>query len=382
MTKPLRALILGSGYAGKGHTEALRSAGVEVVGMAARTPDVVRQVAAELSIPHADIDWRQALAELQPDIVAVGTPGGAHFEPVMAALAQRCHIFCDKPLAATAEEARQIWRKAREMNVKTAYAASYRYQPCALFARELIADGAIGEPWEVECISHYNLNPLIPFGWSHRVELGGGRLNNNFTHKLSIVLHILDGTIVAVNGEARNDMPAAPVVEGIHDFREREAFAPDSTDVGDIEWREANSEWSYTVLARMETKKALRQPVSALFRHGGLHPRFHEDSMAFYGSEGAIHIQGSYAQGPFYLRQRGQDAWEERPVPAANLAGLPDIEDNTQRNWTQLARAFVADIRGEGDSGYQTARDGWIFQEVIEAIRNGQGWTVVPQELA
>jgi predicted dehydrogenase len=382
MTEPLRALILGSGYAGKGHTQALRSVGVEVAGMAARTPDVVKQVTAELTIPHAYTDWRQALADLQPDIVAVGTPGGAHYAPMMAALAQGCHLFCDKPLAATADEARQIYRKAREMGVKTAYAASYRYQPCALLARELVADGAIGEPWEVECISHYNLNRLIPFGWSHRLELGGGRLNNNFTHKLSIVLHVLDGQIVAVNGEARNDMPAAPVVEGVHDFREREAFAPASTDAADMEWREANAEWSYTVLARIEPKRTHRQPVSALFRHGGLHPRFHEDSMTFYGSEGTIYIAGSYAQGPIYLRRRGEEAWEERAVPAAILAGLPDIEDNTQRNWTQLAREFVADIRGEGYSGYQTARDGWIFQEVVEAVRAGQGWTSIPQSLA
>lgn len=378
MSQPLRALVLGSGYAGKGHTQALRAVGVEVIGMAARTATVVKQVAAELSILHAYADWRQALAELQPDIVAVGTPGGAHYEPIMAALAQGCHLFCDKPLAANADEARQIVRKAQKMGVKTAYAASYRYQPCALFARELMADGAIGEPWEVECLSHYNLNPLIPFGWSHRVELGGGRLNNNFTHKLSIVLHVLDGEIVAVNGEARNDMPAAPVVEGVHDFREREAFAPASADAADIEWREANAEWSYTVLARIEPKRAHRQSVSALFRHGGLHPRFNEDSVAFYGSEGAIYIQGSYAQGPLYLRRRGEGTWTERAVPPAILAGLPDIDDNTQRNWTQLAREFVADIRGEGDSGYQTARDGWIFQEVIEAIRSGQGWTPVP----
>jgi hypothetical protein len=42
----------------------------------------------------------------------------------------------------------------------------------------------------------------------------------------------------------------------------------------------------------------------------------------------------------------------------------------------------VADIRGEGYNGYQTARDGWIFQEVIKAIRARQGWTSVPQALA
>ena len=98
MSNPLRALVLGSGFAGQGHAEALRHAGVEIVGMASRTLEVTQQIAREMEIPHATTDWQQALEELQPDIVAVGTPGGAHFEPVMAALDQRCHIYSDKPL--------------------------------------------------------------------------------------------------------------------------------------------------------------------------------------------------------------------------------------------------------------------------------------------
>jgi len=75
--------------------------------------------------------------------------------------------------------------------VKTAYAASFRYMPHVLFAKRLVAEGAIGEPQEVECISHFNLEKDIPFGWSHRAEQGGGRLNNNFTHKLSIVTSVI-----------------------------------------------------------------------------------------------------------------------------------------------------------------------------------------------
>lgn len=376
----LRALILGSGFAGQGHAEALRHWGVEVVGMASRTKAVVERVAAEMAIPYAGTDWAQALTELEPDIVAVGTPGGAHFAPIMAALEQGCHIFCDKPLTTTATEAKQLYQKSHEQGVKTAYAASYRYQPHALLARELVAEGAIGEPQEVECVSHYNLNPLIPFGWSHRVDLGGGRLNNNFTHKLSIVLHVLQGQLLAVNGEARNDMHQVPVVGGVHDFREREQFAPTAAGATELEWREVDAEWSYTVMARIAPQQEHRQPVSALFRHGGLQPRFVQDYVAFYGQEAAIFIVDSYAQGPLYLCRRGQD-WQEIALPAHISQAVPAIEDDTQRNWTQLAGEFVADIRGEGYSGYQTFKDGWIFQEVIAAVRAGQGWTEMPADL-
>jgi predicted dehydrogenase len=78
MAPALRALILGSGFAGKGHALALRDAGVDVVGMVGRTADVIARAAAELAIPHASTDWQGALAALRPNIVVIGTPGGAH----------------------------------------------------------------------------------------------------------------------------------------------------------------------------------------------------------------------------------------------------------------------------------------------------------------
>jgi len=74
----LRALILGSGFAGQCHAEALRYCGVAIEGMASRTEPVVRDVAARMGIPYASADWQQAIEDLQPDVIAVGTPGGVH----------------------------------------------------------------------------------------------------------------------------------------------------------------------------------------------------------------------------------------------------------------------------------------------------------------
>ena len=291
----------------------------------------------------------------------------------MTALEMDCHVFCDKPLAATAAQAKEMADKAAAAGVKTAYAASFRYQPYCLQAGELIAQGAIGEPLEIECISHYGLDPLIPFGWSHLAELGGGRLNNNFTHKLAIVLHMLDGVPILVQGEARNDLLRAPVVEGVHDFRTRGELAPDSADDPDIVWRETDVEWSYTVLAHVATALAGR-PTSAIFRHGGLQPRFQADYIAIYGTAGAIHIGGSYAQGPLHLRQ-GRGDWHELSLPSHIASAVPDIEDDTQRCWTILAQEFVADIREDGESNYLTFADGSMFQQIIEAVRDGRTFT-------
>lgn len=378
MTGKMTALVHGSGFAGKGHAEAFRDSGVEIVGMVSRTREVVDSVAAEMSIPYSGTDWDAALTELRPDIVAIGTPGGAHYEPLLSAIDAGCHIFCDKPLASYAKEARKVWESADKAGVKTAFAASFCYQPHALWAQELVEQGAIGVPLETEFVSHYNLNPLIPFGWSHRIDLGGGRLNNNFTHKLSIALRVLGGNLERVSGDTRNDMKVAPVVEGIHDFRVRGQYVPDTEEDDDLTWNEVDAEWSYTVMASISPREQGADKVSALFRHGGMHPRFKEDSIDFFGSEGAIHINGAYAQGPLFTKERKSD-WKKMDVPKHITESLPRIEDDTQRNWTQLAREFVADIRGEGTSGYQTFRDGWIFQEAIDAVRASSGWAEMPK---
>jgi predicted dehydrogenase len=376
MSNHLRALILGSGYAGEGHTLALRRAGVEVVAMAGRTLSACQATAERLQIPLAGNDYQQLLRDLQPDIVAVGTPGGAHLEQCLAAIDAGCHVLCDKPLATTAPAARQIYQAAQAKGVKTAYAASYRYQPQALYARELVQSGALGQVYEVECVSHYHWPKLMPFGWPHRLDQGGGRLNNNFTHKLAIVQHVVGGEILAAMGETRNDLQRTPIGEKVHDFRDYSKRALTPAQAAQADWAEVDSDWSYTVLVRLGDRAAPAQAVSATFRHSALRFARHADYVAIYGETGVLHVEGAYMQGALYLAHQPA-AWEELPIPDHILQSLPPEEDHSQRNWDQLAREFVADINGDGYVGYQTFRDGWIFQEVIDIARSGQGWTVV-----
>ncbi len=372
MSENLKVLIHGTGYAGQGHAEAFRAESVDVVGIVGRTDSVVRDVASEMHIPFAGTDWGAALEACQPDIVSIGTPGGAHVEPISMAIEQGCHVFCDKPLTESGETSVALYRLARDKGVKTAFAASYRYTPEILHAKRLVAEGVIGEPLEVECISHFNLERNIPFGWSHRREDGGGRLNNNFTHMLSIVTSVIGDTVLAIKGEVRDDLGRAPIVQGVHNFKTRRDFIPDNLEDPSLEWGESNVEWSYTVLARLESKFASR-PVSVLFRHGGLHPRFNEDHIVFYGSEGAIYIKGHYGNGPLFV-YGPEKQWGETELPANIAADVPDVEDDTQRNWQYLVREFVSDIRGAPYKPYPTFREGSQYQQLIDLIRENSGW--------
>ncbi|MEP6342101.1 MAG: Gfo/Idh/MocA family oxidoreductase [Maricaulaceae bacterium] len=375
MSKIIKVLVHGTGFAGQGHTDAFRFAGAKVVGMVGRTDSVVKQVTTDMKIPYAGTDWAQALSDCKPDIVSIATPGGAHVEPIKQAIAAGCHVFCEKPLSADGDTAKELSKLAGKAGVKTAFAASFRYMPEVLHAKRLVADGVIGEPLEVECISHFNLERDIPFGWSHRREDGGGRLNNNFTHKLSIVTSVIGENILSIMGEVRDDMGQAPIVKGVHNFKTRREHIPDDLNDPSLEWGTSNVEWSYNVTAKLQSPFA-KNPVTALFKHGGLHPRFNEDYIAFHGSKGAIYIKGHYGSGPLYVYGASKD-WEEVKLPADIAADVPDVDGDTERNWQYLIREFVKDIKGEPALPYQTFKDGAQYQQLIDIIRQNNSWTDV-----
>lgn len=374
MSEKLKVLVLGTGFAGLGHATAFRAAGAEVVGIVGRTESVVKDVAKTLNIPYSGTDWPLALQECTPDIVSIATPGGAHDIPLLQAMDHGCHAFCDKPLAESAEKTNELYQKSLQKNVKTAFAASFRYMPEIIHAKRLIAAGMIGEPREAEFISHFNLDPAIPFGWSHTKQEGGGRLNNNFTHLISIATYVLGERLLSIGGRVRSDMPKAPIVSGVHNFTERRNFIPKDLNDPTLEWADCDVEWSYTVTADIESDYPAAQPVSVLFQHGGLVPRFNDDHIVFYGSAGAIYIKGHYGSGPLYLHNESGE-WTEQKTPTDILTSLPDINDDTQRNWTHLAHIFVRDIKGETTEPYQSFKDGHHYQTLIDLIRNNKGQT-------
>jgi predicted dehydrogenase len=372
MSKKIRVLVHGTGFAGQGHAEAFRYASAEVVGIVGRTKSIVNQVAREMDIPYAGTDWQQALEDCKPDVVSIATPGGAHVEAIKQAIEFGCHIFCDKPLTESGETAKELYKLAEAKKVKTAFAASFRYMPEILHAKRLVSQGVIGEPLEVECISHFNLERDIPFGWSHRKEDGGGRLNNNFTHMLSIVTSVVGEKILSIMGEVRDDLGKAPIVEGVHNFKTRRDFIPENLDDPSMKWGESNVEWSYNVLAQLESPFA-NKPVSVMFKHGGLHPRFNEDHIVFYGSKGAIYIKGHYGSGPLYLYNENKE-WQEVKLPADIAANTPKVDGDTEKNWRYLIRELVKDINGEEVPPYQTFKEGSQYQQLIDLIRKNDNW--------
>jgi predicted dehydrogenase len=377
MSNRLRAVVFGAGQAGQGHALALRYAGVDITGMTSRTPGGTK-TAETLKIAHFSTDWRRLLSNLKPDIVSVATPGGSHVEMIAAALEAGCHVLAEKPLATTAEDARKLYDLAREKGVKTAYGASFWYQPQALYAKHLVASGQIGHVLEAECVSHLGWPSIMPFGWPHRLEEGGGRLNNGFPHMLAMVQNVLGGEVLSVMGEARYDLKQAPQghPREFHAFARRRMTPKEA---GRWTWSEVDSDWSFTALLRIgNPTRGLEEAVSCTFRHSALRQAWPDDFVAFYGDLGTVHVRGGYMQGGLYLKTDGP-SWEQLGLPTDIQDELPDESNDNLRNWMCLARDFVCDIQGLDVPRYLTFRDGWIYQEAIDAIRTSSGWKALPR---
>jgi predicted dehydrogenase len=393
---PLRAVVVGAGFAGEGHTTAMRYAGVEVVAICARQPDVVRAVAGRLEIAQASTDWHATLERERPDVVCIGTPGGVRDEVIDTAARIGAHVYCDKPLATNAAQARRLFDVVERAGVKHAYAVTHHYDPSVRWIADLVRDGAIGTLREIEGTFRRHLPPLTPFTWYDTVATGGGLLSNAFPHWLAILHTLAGGEMERVMGEARVLRHRAPVVEGLHDFRDRAKATPTPAAAERLEWRACDAENAFSALLRFKAADAntvagdgKAEPVGGVEPAGagrevavslsvsGALAAWPPNGWRLHGDAGSLIAEGQYSYAVFRQAKPGAER-EPLPVPPAYSAALPRAGDEFQNKWAALARQFIADVRGEPHEQYFTFRDGWRFQEAIEAIRSGRGWYAVP----
>jgi predicted dehydrogenase len=379
MTKSLRAVVIGAGFAGEGHTQALRSTGVDVVAMCARQPRVVQSVADRLQVPQASVDWRQTLQTIRPDIVALATPANLRAEVVDVATALSCHLYCDKPLATTAEEAGRLYRLVEHAGVKHAYAATMRCDPSVVWLGELVRSGAIGTLREIEYAFRFSfMSPLSPWTWWLDLASGGGSLNQLLPHTLGMLATITGGMVVRVVGEARPWRVRAPVVPDIHDFRvlftgERN---PTPEEAERLEWRTSDVDGGFSALLTT-TSEGGEIPVSLLASALAVAP-WPSSGWRLYGDEGTLVADGLFPPFDVYRVRDGTAEREPLPVPHRLVDAVPQLGGDSENQWGSLARDFVADVRGERHRPYLTFYDGWRYQEAIDAIRSGRGWSALP----
>ncbi len=148
--KTIKAGIVGAGFIGPAHAEALRRLpGIEVAALAESTQERAAAKAEELGIPRSYGDYRQLLAERDIEVVHICTPNNLHYPQAKAALEAGKHVVCEKPLSMTAKEARELVRLAESSGKVCAVHFNIRYYPLMAHVRALIRGGELGRIYSV-----------------------------------------------------------------------------------------------------------------------------------------------------------------------------------------------------------------------------------------
>ncbi len=189
--------LIGTGFMGKAHALAYRSVRAVMGDVPAvrlellcDTPaDRARQMAAQFGFVRATDDWRALVADPAVDIVAITTPNHLHREIALAAIAAGKHVHCEKPMALTLEDGKQMARAARAAGVRTMVGYNYIHNPAYTHAQRLLREGAIGEVvhfrgWADE---DYQADPDLPWTWRMRsADAGLGALGDLGCHLVAM----------------------------------------------------------------------------------------------------------------------------------------------------------------------------------------------------
>jgi predicted dehydrogenase len=171
--REIKAAVVGTGFIGVVHVEALRRLGIEVTGIVGSSPERAAEKARAAALPAPYPSFEAMLADPDVEVVHLTTPNHLHYEQVRAVLAAGKHVVCEKPLAMNSEETGELLRLAEESGLVHAVNFNIRFYAQNQEARARVQAGGIGD---VRLISGGYLQDwlLLDTDWNWRLDPAAG----------------------------------------------------------------------------------------------------------------------------------------------------------------------------------------------------------------
>jgi predicted dehydrogenase len=246
----VRAAVVGTGFIGMVHVEALRRLGVEVTGIVGSSPERVREKARSHPLPEPYESFEAMLADPRVDVVHITSPNDLHHPQAKAALEAGKHVVCEKPLGLDSTETGELLRLARASGLVHAVNFNIRFYPQCREARERTADGSLGD---VRLVTGSYLQDWLMYDtdWNWRLERErGGALRavgDIGSHWIDLMTYITGCRVASVMADLTTFIPQRRQPTGPVETFAAEAGAPSATVA-----REIDTEDTASILLRFE----------------------------------------------------------------------------------------------------------------------------------
>jgi predicted dehydrogenase len=209
---------LGAGFIGKVHSLAYRGAAaahryagapIELRVIADRDRALAQEAVRQYGWAATAEDWQTVIEDPEVTLFDNAAPNFLHLEPCAAAAAAGKHILCEKPLAPTAAQALEVWRRVAAAGVLHQCAFMYRFIPALQHARELIRGGELGDilHYRSQFLLSFAVDREVPTSWRFdRAVAGAGALGDLGSHHIDMA-RFLVGEIAGVTSLVRTVIP-------------------------------------------------------------------------------------------------------------------------------------------------------------------------------
>jgi predicted dehydrogenase len=221
--KTLNIAMIGDGFIGKAHSNAFHQVGrffevpyaLNLKLVCARDRGKLESFAQQWSWQETTNDWRQAIDRKDIDVVDIAVPNALHAPIALAAAGAGKIVWCEKPLAASLREAREMAAAVgRRPNLVW---FNYRRAPAVAFAKQIIEQGKLGEPYHYRAyyFNQSGTDPSKGKTWRYKKdEAGSGAIGDLLSHSLDTAFY-LNGGIASLSATKHTFMPGREVDDAV-----------------------------------------------------------------------------------------------------------------------------------------------------------------------
>ena len=380
------AAVIGTGFIGTVHVEALRKIGVQVRGVLGSTPERGAERAQTLGVSRAYRSLDELLDDPTVDVVHVTSPNDLHLPQARAVLLANRHVVCEKPLAMSATESQELVTLAAGTGLVNAANFNIRYYPLNQHAHEVVTSGEIGD---VRLVSgrYFQDWLLLESDWNWRLqpERGGAlrAVGDIGSHWLDLMAFVTGHRVAAVMADLATFLHARREPKGPVETYTTEIAA-------DAVSREIGTEDVATILLRFDNGARGAVSISQISagRKNSLHYEIDgsESSMAW-DSEQPDQLWLGHRERPNEILIRnpalmGPAGRAAAALPGGHVEGFGDT-------FAAHFRAVYADVQAGAPAArpsYPTFADGHdemlVNDAVAESARLGRWVDVVREPLA